>query len=289
MCFRRIRGEMACRSGQVMQNHTPRTARFRRIHFYTAISYVIKCLAFISSQTRAPAFDITPDPEHIRSKRIGAVERPLWSELKRPGFPGKPGAVHFRFPIAVGWRVAKPAPRARCAGARPVEPSRRRGATYLPVAGCRASTRYSGPGENSLLRVLRERYGRRAALSLIFKREAFIRLPSTLVWHGAPIVRPGDSDQFELRGRLAVVIGRAGRRIPRELARDYVAGYAPFCDTSVREWRRPGRSSIPAMNFPMTCGIGPWMSTREASRDEAGLHVTTRVNGTEIDCQLGQH
>jgi 2-keto-4-pentenoate hydratase/2-oxohepta-3-ene-1,7-dioic acid hydratase in catechol pathway len=121
---------------------------------------------------------------------------------------------------------------------------------------------------------------------LIFKREAFIRLPSTLVGHGAPIVRPADSDQFELRGRLAVVIGRAGRRIPRELARDYVAGYAPFCDTSVREWRRPGRSSIPAMNFPLTCGIGPWMSTREASGDEAGLHVTTRVNGTEIDCQL---
>lgn len=41
------------------------------------------------------------------------------------------------------------------------------------------------------------------------------------------------------------------------------------------------------MNFPMTCGIGPWMSMRDASGDEADFHVTTRVNGTEIDHQLG--
>lgn len=120
---------------------------------------------------------------------------------------------------------------------------------------------------------------------LMGRRDVFIRLPGTLVGHGGPIVRPADADQFEVRGRLAVVIGRAGRRIPRELALDYVAGYAPFCDTSVQEWRRVDRSPTIAMNFPMTCGVGPWMSTRDASGDEAGFHLTTRVNGAEIDFQ----
>ncbi|WP_321785075.1 fumarylacetoacetate hydrolase family protein [Paraburkholderia sp. J94] len=122
---------------------------------------------------------------------------------------------------------------------------------------------------------------------LMSRRDVFIRLSGTLVGHGEPIVRPADTDQFELRGRLAVIIGRAGRRIPRELAREYVAGYAPFCDTTVQEWRRAGRPSTIAMNFPMTCGIGPWMSTRDASGDEADFHLTTRVNGAEIDCQPG--
>ncbi|WP_322048103.1 fumarylacetoacetate hydrolase family protein [Paraburkholderia sp. J67] len=120
---------------------------------------------------------------------------------------------------------------------------------------------------------------------LTSRRDVCIRLPGTLVGHGGPIVRPADTDQFEVRGRLAVVIGRAGRRIPRELARDYVAGYAPFCDTSVMEWRRPDRPSTIAMNFPMTCGMGPWMSTRDASGSETDLHLTTRVNGAEIDFQ----
>lgn len=123
-------------------------------------------------------------------------------------------------------------------------------------------------------------------LTAISKRDVFARFPSTLVGHGQPVVRPADTEEFELRGRLAVIVGKAGRRIPRDLARDYVAGYAPFCDTSVSEWRREGRSMMPSMNFPMTCGIGPWMMARDAAGDEEDFHVSTRVNGTEIDRHL---
>ncbi|WP_157695878.1 fumarylacetoacetate hydrolase family protein [Caballeronia hypogeia] len=122
-------------------------------------------------------------------------------------------------------------------------------------------------------------------VSMHARREVVIRLASTLVGHGNPLVRPADSEQFEFRGRLAVVIGRSCRRVPAELAIDHVVGYAPFVETTVREWLRPGSSSTPAINFPLTCGIGPWMKMRESPGEEATFEIATRLNGSEVSRQ----
>jgi 2-keto-4-pentenoate hydratase/2-oxohepta-3-ene-1,7-dioic acid hydratase in catechol pathway len=43
----------------------------------------------------------------------------------------------------------------------------------------------------------------------------FLRLHSSLVPHGAPIIRPHISNDFDYEGELAVVIGKAGRHARR--------------------------------------------------------------------------
>src|ERR1700722_12112859 len=54
----------------------------------------------------------------------------------------------------------------------------------------------------------------------------FTRFADTLIAHGAPLVRPKVSTDFDYEGELAVVIGKGGRAIPREAALSHVAGYA---------------------------------------------------------------
>ena len=46
----------------------------------------------------------------------------------------------------------------------------------------------------------------------------FYRAPGSLVGHLQPIVRPNESEQFDYEGEIALVIGRAGRRIAPQQA-----------------------------------------------------------------------
>ena len=50
----------------------------------------------------------------------------------------------------------------------------------------------------------------------------FGRFPSSLIGHGAPIVRPRVSDQLDYEGELVAIIGKPGRNIPVERALDHV-------------------------------------------------------------------
>jgi 5-carboxymethyl-2-hydroxymuconate isomerase len=52
----------------------------------------------------------------------------------------------------------------------------------------------------------------------------FYRAPGSLVGHGRNIVRPRESEQLDYEGEIALVIGRAGRRIAHADALSYVAG-----------------------------------------------------------------
>jgi acylpyruvate hydrolase len=54
--------------------------------------------------------------------------------------------------------------------------------------------------------------------------EIFARYATSLTAHREPIRRPFESPPLDYEAELAVVIGRRGRRIPREGALDYVAG-----------------------------------------------------------------
>ena len=107
----------------------------------------------------------------------------------------------------------------------------------------------------------------------------FLRTPGSLVADGEPIVRPPESDQLDYEGEIALVIGRAGRRIPEARAMEHVAGYACVNEGSVRDWMRHGKFNVTqGKNFERTGAFGPWLVTRDEV-DEAALSVTTRVNG----------
>ncbi|MFG1379068.1 fumarylacetoacetate hydrolase family protein [Xanthobacter autotrophicus] len=110
----------------------------------------------------------------------------------------------------------------------------------------------------------------------------FTRFANSQVGHGQPLARPIVSEQFDFEGEIAVVIGRGGRRIAEEDAYAYIAGYAPYCDGTVRDWQRHTHQWIPGKNFPKTGGFGPWMVTRGEITDGADLTLLTRLNGAEV-------
>jgi 2-keto-4-pentenoate hydratase/2-oxohepta-3-ene-1,7-dioic acid hydratase in catechol pathway len=107
----------------------------------------------------------------------------------------------------------------------------------------------------------------------------FVRFASSLVGHGASIVRPVESDRLDYEGELAVIIGRAGRRIRRADALAHVAGYSCFDDGSVRDFQRHTSQFTAGKNFDRSGSFGPCLVTADEVADPGHLELTTRVNG----------
>jgi 2-keto-4-pentenoate hydratase/2-oxohepta-3-ene-1,7-dioic acid hydratase in catechol pathway len=107
----------------------------------------------------------------------------------------------------------------------------------------------------------------------------FPRFSESQVGHGQAMLRPAESEQLDFEGELAVVIGKAGRRISAESALDHVAGYACYNDGSVRDWQRHTSQFLPGKNFVRTGGFGPWLVTADEIPDPSKLVLQTRLNG----------
>ncbi len=109
----------------------------------------------------------------------------------------------------------------------------------------------------------------------------FVRFPASFVAHGAPLVRPPETRQFDYEGEIALVIGKRARRIRREQAMDHLFGYTIANEGTAREWTRHGKFNVTqGKNFDNSGSLGPWIVTADAM--PAGpLRVKTRVNGQE--------
>mgnify|MGYP003571051710 CR=1 FL=1 len=107
----------------------------------------------------------------------------------------------------------------------------------------------------------------------------FVRFANAQVGHDQPMIRPKESNTLDYEGEIALVIGKAGRRIPKAEALNHVAGYSIYNDGSVREFQRQTTQFTPGKNFPSTGGFGPWMVTRDDIDDVGAMEITTRLNG----------
>ena len=105
----------------------------------------------------------------------------------------------------------------------------------------------------------------------------FFRTPNSLVGHNQPIVRPKVSEQLDYEGEIALVIGRAGRHIPRARALDHVAGITLCNEGTIRDWLRHGRFNVTqGKNFDASGSIGPWLTTGLDLTQP--LHLTVSLN-----------
>ncbi|MGE0735439.1 MAG: fumarylacetoacetate hydrolase family protein [Alphaproteobacteria bacterium] len=109
----------------------------------------------------------------------------------------------------------------------------------------------------------------------------FIRVPSSLVGHNAPVVKPPESDQYDYEGELAVIIGKPGRRISEADALKHVAGYTCANDGSARDWQRHAGPPTAGKNFERSGSIGPWLASPDEVGDPAALTLVTRINDVE--------
>ncbi len=107
----------------------------------------------------------------------------------------------------------------------------------------------------------------------------FTRSLATLSAHGAPVIRPKVSDQFDFEGEIAVVIGKEARHVGEAAALDYVGGYTCFMDGSVRDYQK--HSLTAGKNFAHSGAMGPWIVTADEF-GSADPQLTTRLNGAQV-------
>jgi 2-keto-4-pentenoate hydratase/2-oxohepta-3-ene-1,7-dioic acid hydratase in catechol pathway len=110
----------------------------------------------------------------------------------------------------------------------------------------------------------------------------FVRFADSLVGHGQPLLLPLASAQLVYEGELAVVMGTRARRVSRERALDYVAGYSCFNDGSIRDYQRHSAQFTPGKNFHHSGSFGPWLVTTDELPNPRSLRLTTRLNGQVV-------
>jgi acylpyruvate hydrolase len=111
----------------------------------------------------------------------------------------------------------------------------------------------------------------------------FGRFNSSLIAHGAPILRPSFSEQLDYEGELAAIVGKTARDVSETEALDYVAGYSIFNDASIRDYQFKAPQWTPGKNFDDTGAFGPYFVTaNELPPGCAGLRLQTRLNGAIV-------
>jgi 2-keto-4-pentenoate hydratase/2-oxohepta-3-ene-1,7-dioic acid hydratase in catechol pathway len=109
----------------------------------------------------------------------------------------------------------------------------------------------------------------------------FSKFASCLIGHKQPIVLPSISSQVDWEAELVVAIGRQGRNIPIEQAREYVAGYCCGNDVSARDWQkgRPGGQWLLGKTFDTFGPLGPFLVSRDEIQDPHQLQIELRIDG----------
>ena len=108
----------------------------------------------------------------------------------------------------------------------------------------------------------------------------FMRGGTSLVPHGAPIIRPKASETLDYEAELVAVVGRRIKHARLDDALACIAGYSCFNDGSIRKFQRRTSQWDMGKNFDRTGAFGPWMVTPdEVPPGGKGLKIQTRLNG----------
>ncbi|WP_066368193.1 fumarylacetoacetate hydrolase family protein [Neobacillus fumarioli] len=108
----------------------------------------------------------------------------------------------------------------------------------------------------------------------------FLKGPNTFVGHRAQTRRPRDVAFMHYECELVVVIGRQARKVKRENAYDYIAGYTVANDYAIRDYlENYYRPNLRVKNRDTCTPIGPWLVDKDDIADPMNLTLRTYVNG----------
>jgi 2-keto-4-pentenoate hydratase/2-oxohepta-3-ene-1,7-dioic acid hydratase in catechol pathway len=89
----------------------------------------------------------------------------------------------------------------------------------------------------------------------------FMKPPSSIINPGDTILLPPQSKQVEHEAELVAVIGKRGRNIPPEKAKDHILGYTIGNDITARDLQKTDGQWTRAKGFDTFCSFGPWIDT----------------------------
>jgi 5-oxopent-3-ene-1,2,5-tricarboxylate decarboxylase/2-hydroxyhepta-2,4-diene-1,7-dioate isomerase len=108
----------------------------------------------------------------------------------------------------------------------------------------------------------------------------FVKGESTLTGHRQISYRPAGVSFMHYECELVVVIGKTARKVRRDDAYDFIAGYTVANDYAIRDylenWYRP---NLRVKNRDTCTPIGPWLVDAKDVPDPMALALQTTVNG----------
>ena len=107
----------------------------------------------------------------------------------------------------------------------------------------------------------------------------FSKTPNALTGPFDPILLPQSSNQIDWEVELAVVIGRAGKRISAQDAIEHVAGFSVLNDVSGRQAQFSDAQWFRGKSFDTFAPMGPALVTVDEIDNVQNLRLTARVNG----------
>ena len=87
------------------------------------------------------------------------------------------------------------------------------------------------------------------------------------------------SDKMDWEVELAVIIGKAGQKIPKAQALDHVFGYSIINDVSARDTQKRHKQFFVGKSFTGACPMGPWIVTADEIPNPQVLDLKSSVNG----------
>ncbi len=108
----------------------------------------------------------------------------------------------------------------------------------------------------------------------------FPRFASGFTGHNRPLIRPPENHTLDYEGEVAIVIGKAGRRISQDDAYGHIAALTLCNEGTIRDWVRHAKFNVTqGKNWDKSGAIGPWLIpfTNAAQLDDA--RIQTHVNG----------
>ncbi len=111
---------------------------------------------------------------------------------------------------------------------------------------------------------------------------SFLKAPTALTGHKAPVVYPRKVKLLDYEVELATVVGKRCKDISKDDALDFVAGFSIFNDISARDIQftemKRGFCNM-GKNFDTFAPMGPLLVTPEQTGDPDDLAMELRVNG----------
>jgi 2-keto-4-pentenoate hydratase/2-oxohepta-3-ene-1,7-dioic acid hydratase in catechol pathway len=129
-------------------------------------------------------------------------------------------------------------------------------------------------------------YSEKARIEAMPKAEiptGYYKLPQTFVTTGAPIIWPKFSTELDADACIALVIGKAGRRIPPEQAWNHIAAVTLLIDITARDInKREGltTNNLLGKNFPSSTSLGPALLLKPARTELESMEVTLSIDGS---------
>ncbi|KGR76424.1 fumarylacetoacetate hydrolase family protein [Ureibacillus sinduriensis] len=92
-------------------------------------------------------------------------------------------------------------------------------------------------------------------------------------------IHEGKTDALDYEGELAIVIGKKGSDIPKNLAFDYIFGYTIANDLTARDLQERHKQFFLGKSLDGSCPLGPYIVSKDEITDPQNLTVVTKVNG----------